>query len=162
MMALCNIDILRVILKKELWFSLKPAWECGYSWGRVFRGLSGSLMRFSSWSRNTKRKFKLPGGGKKPLKKGPSGSTAKKKGVSFLEEAAAAADAGEGPLPILETPRQAVRLSPEEKEDGETEEGEKSLRKSTRTSVIVRQAERDAQRAIQQALPKVRGLSYSS
>lgn len=92
--------------------------------------------------------------GKKPSKKGPSGS-AKKKGVSFLEEAAAAADAGESPLPILETPRQAVRPSPEEKEDGETEEGEKSLRKSTRTSVIVKQAERDAQRAIQQALPKV-------
>lgn len=100
-----------------------------------------------------KRKQKLPPG-KKPLKKGPSGS-AKKKGVSFLEEAAAAADAGETVLPASETPRQVVRPSPEEKEDGETEEGEKSLRKSTRTSVIVKQAEREAQRAIQQALPKI-------
>ncbi|KAG0601225.1 hypothetical protein M758_11G094300 [Ceratodon purpureus] len=99
-----------------------------------------------------KRKQKLPPG-KKPVKKGASGSH-KKKGVSFLEEAAAAADAGET-LPNLETPRQAVRPSPEEKEDGETEEGEKSLRKSTRTSVVVKQAERDAQRAIQQALPKI-------
>lgn len=100
-----------------------------------------------------KRKKKLPPG-KKPLKKGPSGSH-KKKGVSFLEEAAAAADAGET-LPSSETPRPAaVRPSAEEKEDGETEEGEKSLRKSTRTSVVVKQAEREAQRAIQQALPKV-------
>jgi len=111
------------------------------------------LDEVASWFSRPKRKHKLPPG-RKPLKKGPSGS-AKKKGVSFLEEAAAAADAGESPLPILETPRQAVRPSPEEKEDGETEEGEKSLRKSTRTSVIVKQAERDAQRAIQQALPKV-------
>ncbi|XP_024394409.1 SWR1 complex subunit 2 isoform X3 [Physcomitrium patens] len=103
--------------------------------------------------RRPKKKQILPPGGKKPLKKGPSGST-KKKGVSFLEEAAAAADAGETPLPTLKTPRQATRPSPE-KEDGETEEGEKLLRKSTRTSVIVRQAEREAQRAIQQALPKI-------
>lgn len=107
-------------------------------------------------SRPTKKR-KLPPGGKKVVKKGSSAS-AKKKGVSFLEEAAAAADAGEVPRARLRPARQSIiRPSPEEKEDGDTLdlEGEKSLRKSSRTAVIVKQAEREAQRAIQQALPKV-------
>lgn len=107
--------------------------------------------------RRPTKKRKLPPG-KKPLKKGPSGS-AKKKGVTFLEEAAAAADAGEAPLLPSKPVRPIVlQPSPEEKEDGDNAndlEGEKSLRKSTRTAVIVKQAEREAQRAIQQALPKV-------
>lgn len=46
--------------------------------------------------------------------------------------------------------------SPQHRDAPEETEGERTVRKSTRTSVIVRQAERDAIRAALQATMKVR------
>ncbi len=95
--------------------------------------------------------------GRKPFKKATSSGTSKK-GVSFVEEAAAAAAAGDTPL--AKPARQIIhQQSPDDKENGETlavdGDGERIVRKSTRTAVIVKQAEREALRVALQATPRV-------
>jgi len=107
--------------------------------------------------RHPTRRRKLPPG-RKPFKKAASSGTSKK-GVSFVEEAAAAAAAGDTPVSLVKPARQIIhQQSPDDKENGETlavdGDGERTVRKSTRTAVIVKQAEREALRVALQATPR--------
>ncbi len=102
--------------------------------------------------------------GRKPFKKAASSGTSKK-GVSFVEEAAAAAAAGDTPLSLAKPARQIIhQQSPDDKENGETltvdGDGERTVRKSTRTAVIVKQAEREALRVALQATPRVETKTF--
>ncbi len=68
--------------------------------------------------------------------------------------------AGDTPLSLVEPARQIIhQQSPDDKENGETlavdGDGERTVRKSTRTAVIVKQAEREALRVALQATPRV-------